>query len=488
MPHIFFVLICLAGGALGRRLQASNGPCERQLKRQFDPHRALRALLLAAPTEASFNPTATGLRLSQGAGFTGSGLVRKSTGPLPSRRQRRFLDTTMQEGQRRSFLEESPQFTEREQALKFFGVFFAIFVPLYGFWYYLVKEVGIDQEYASPGVLTIPFGVGAWLFYGDDGSTEKGLMWEGYQNLAMEEGFVLNYVPRLQGLNIWKGQAAPAESDAIAKELCDTGFARVNNVLSPETSKALRESIVSDFDRRKEAAKEDMVMEARYFKSIIYPDKRWDYKLDFEPPVRQALEEALELVQPTLEKTIGEDAVLFSLAAYVTDPGSPRQPIYFDKGAFESEDEASVVTVAVALQDVANETGLGYIPTTNTFRMHEQFKDPEDGQRKRIELYRNVPLYHEKVAIGDATIRDARTLYFDSGIRAGKNLDEGERRVYFYFSFRKRSKILAPGSLMAKFSVEDCRLDNKEEWLAEDSVLTEIEDVDERISRALADS
>jgi len=477
-------LACLVCSAHGRWVQASSGNWERQASSQSDPLRALSTLLVAARPEASFNPTAPGLRFSPGLS-RGDG-THTASGPIafgrPTRKHQRLLDTMMQgfapkDGQN--------QMTEREETFEFGKDFVKISAQTFLAYYLLTTYAGLEPQQASPLILAVLLGYAAYLFWFDDGSTYSGLMWQGYKNLADEEGFVLFSVPRLQGLKIWDGpQAAGADSDGIAKEVISTGFARVNNVLSLETAKGLRENINAFFDKKVEAAKTDMVVETRYFNKILYPDRRWDYKLDFEPPVRKALEEALEKLKPAVAKVVGEDAVLFSMAALVNDPGSPRQPMYFDKGAFADVPDPSVVTVAIPLQDTANETGLGYIPTTNTFEMHTMFQNPDDGQRQRIAIYRSTPMYHEKMSAGDATLRDARTLYFDSDNEVDQFGKGGERRIYFYFSFRRRTRILSSGSMMTKFSVYDCRLDNLEEWLPEDSPLTEIEEIRESILKA----
>ena len=159
-----------------------------------------------------------------------------------------------------------------------------------------------------------------------------------------------------------------------------------------------------------------------------------------------------------LAGAVGEDAELFELAALVSDPGSPRQPIHPDT-TYREGDGASIVTAFIALQDVNADMGpTAIIPRTHTAVAHERFNSRDDGGRERVALLRETPNHLGVLGTGDANLIDSRLLH------GGAANDSRSRRVLFYFSFRRRGKVSPSGSMLYKLRRAGYALDNTREW------------------------
>ena len=163
-------------------------------------------------------------------------------------------------------------------------------------------------------------------------------------------------------------------------------------------------------------------------------------------------------LRPLIGGALGADAELFELAALVSDPRSPRQPVHPDT-PFRRGDGAAVYTAFVALQDVDEAMGpTAVIPKTHTEEAHARFNDKDDGGRERVALLRETPNHLGVLATGDANVIDSRLMH------CGTGNDSRSRRVLFYFSFRRRGKVTPSGSLLYKHRRAGFGLDNTDEW------------------------
>lgn len=70
-------------------------------------------------------------------------------------------------------------------------------------------------------------------------------------------------------------------------------------------------------------------------------------------------------------RAVGEDATLYELAALVSEPGAPRQPVHPDN---PYQDAAPLLTCFVALQDISIDMGpTTFLPRTHTKEAHASF-------------------------------------------------------------------------------------------------------------------
>lgn len=143
-------------------------------------------------------------------------------------------------------------------------------------------------------------------------------------------------------------------------------------------------------------------------------------------------------LRPALNELLGDDAELFELAALVSDPGAPRQPMHPDttrrKDAPEGADAPAVVTAFVALQDVDEEMGpTVFLPRSQRAEAHAAFY-ADDASVAKSELLRTAPQALGLLRTGDASLFDSRLLH------AGGANTSPRRRVLFYFSFKVRPR------------------------------------------------
>ena len=108
------------------------------------------------------------------------------------------------------------------------------------------------------------------------------------------------------------------------------GFVRVNRVLSHETATLLREYVDNTLEEKVEFESDEILDPGRYVHSFPAPSlwpshsrlasaacgrydlqltlTRYDLQLDLAPPVRRALAELLETVEPLVARALGADA------------------------------------------------------------------------------------------------------------------------------------------------------------------------------------
>ena len=107
------------------------------------------------------------------------------------------------------------------------------------------------------------------------------------------------------------------------------------------------------------------------------------------------------------------------------------------------------------MQDVDESMGpTSVIPRTHTAEAHERFNTKDDGGRERVALLRERPNHVGTLPTGAANLIDSRLFHC-----GGANTSP-RRRVLFYFSFRRRGKVTASGSLLYKLRRAGYALDN----------------------------
>ena len=210
-----------------------------------------------------------------------------------------------------------------------------------------------------------------------------------------------------------------AEQAAVdASDVCDAlrslGVARVNGVLSPRTAEALLSHVDDALEEALLGARDTFTLEsgdtfAQHFGKVLARQSssgttiRHDLKLDLQPPVSSAVEELLAALGPSLADCLGTDAVLYELAALVSDPGSPQQPYHPDTSFCEDQGIA-VLTAFVALQPIDASMGpTNFVPSSHTAAAHAAFNTRDDGSRAFHALLRSRPIYRGLLGQGDAT-------------------------------------------------------------------------------------
>ena len=260
------------------------------------------------------------------------------------------------------------------------------------------------------------------------------------ERLVAEEAAAMTAAPRA-GIAAFMASAAAAEPERVCKALERDGCARVNQALSAETAGALLAHVNAVLEERSSGR-------MGFEEGELLGPNRYDLQLGLEPLVCQALAELLSPVRPLFSAALGEDAELYELAALVSDPGSPRQPVHADFPALAHEDSPAIMIAFAALQDVAAEMGpTSIVPRTHTAEAHAHFNS-RDG---RLPLLREAPSLLGVLDVGDANLIDARVLHC-GGANQGAT-----RRVLFYCSFRRRGKVTA-GTRSLLYELEEAGL------------------------------
>lgn len=286
-----------------------------------------------------------------------------------------------------SDVDEAERAAERAETLEYFKTLGGFSFGSFGLFVALTAGAGLDDQAAGNLVLVALCIYGSYLLFFDGGVTQAALEAQAVQQLADEEGDIMAAAPRATVVEY----PAAVDPEALAQTLDDDGFARVNSILSSETASALLEHVNSELGAKREAVKAGKEAESRSFGDVLSRENRFDLKLDLKPPVQAALTEALQPLQPALSRVLGEEAELFELAALVSDPRSPRQPVHPDTPYREGLG-AAVITAFVALQDVEVDMGpTSIVPGTNTEEAHVRFNSADDGGREKVALLREKP-------------------------------------------------------------------------------------------------
>ena len=256
-------------------------------------------------------------------------------------------------------------------------------------------------------------------------------------------------------------------------QLQESGLVRINGCVSQTTIAALLEHMDMKLieARANLAAATNDHQATKYFGNVRRPVNRTDLKLELLPPVAAALAEALAPLRAVCQAILGEDAELFELGTFISQPNAPRQGVHPDT---KFTPDACACSTVIALQDIDETMGpTEFLPgthceTANTAletRMkraaeptpaqlaakqraaalaaifqNPAYKKPTEGQPSapahapamgvRERLLRNSPRQLATLRLGDAVMFDTRVLH------CGGANDSPRRRVLLYFSFR----------------------------------------------------
>ena len=378
--------------------------------------------------------------------------------PLPALRAPRTVAPTCIDGRPTTTLEDDLKAAERAETIDYFKTLGGFSFGSLGLFVAFTAGAGLDDVVAGNLVLVLLCVYGAYLLFFDGGVTQAALESQALQQLAEEEGDIMATAPRAD-VKTFDASLTRAEPDAVAAVLRDEGFARVSGALSPETAGAMLDFVNDELEVKRAEAKEDALKADQTFGDVLMRENRYDMMLPLEAaPVKAALAEVLERLAPALEEVLGDDAELFELAALVSDPRSPRQPMHPDTPYREGEG-AAILTAFVALQDVTEDMGpTALIPGSITADAHERFNSRDDGGRERVALLREAPNHVGSLSVGDVNIIDSRLIH------AGGANGSSKRRVLFYVSFRRRGARTPTGSLLYKLRREGFALNNRAEW------------------------
>jgi ectoine hydroxylase-related dioxygenase (phytanoyl-CoA dioxygenase family) len=178
-----------------------------------------------------------------------------------------------------------------------------------------------------------------------------------------------------------------------------------------------------------------------FFGDVLARENRHDLKLDLTPPVRYAVYALLGTLGPLFAALLGDDALLYELAALISDPQSPEQPFHPDLPFVDGQGRA-VLTAFVALQPIDELMGpTRFVPGSHTTESHAAFNAADEATK--LGYLRSQPVALGILDAGDCTLFDARTIHC-----GGANLSP-HRRVVFYLSFHARhAERLKPGTLL----------------------------------------
>jgi len=275
---------------------------------------------------------------------------------------------------------------------------------------------------------------GSFLVFFDGGVTQAALEASAVQQMAAEEGQLMREAPS-EALRL-----APAHG--LGEQLKAEGLLRVDGLLPSESATALLSHVEARLKEGIAAVTEDENRGYQYFGAVLCRNNRYDLKLALEPPVEAALVPVIEQLRPMLCEVLGDDAELFELAALISDPGAPRQPLHPDTPRTQGTDAPAVVTTFVALQDVEADMGpTVFLPRSCTAEAHAAFNAGEGSNEKR-ELLRSAPQQLGLLSRGDASVFDSRLLHC-----GGANTSP-RRRVLFYVSFKAANTRPPPGTIL----------------------------------------
>lgn len=208
---------------------------------------------------------------------------------------------------------------------------------------------------------------------------------------------------------VYDGTSATA--GAAAASLRAHGFAVWARAASPEACASARASVL---------AARDAALPER-LGDVQAPTQRWDVLL--EPGGAGHAGAVAELLAglPPLCAALGlpDPVRVVELAALVSAPGAPMQPIHADA---KEPGGTPLVTAFLALQDVALEDGpTFFFPATHTEEFHARYFGGEGGGaagRKGV---------HATLPAGAALLMDARLLH-----RGGANTADTKERALLY--------------------------------------------------------
>ena len=245
---------------------------------------------------------------------------------------------------------------------------------------------------------------------------------------------------KMENDNNW--QADDAKNHA--KVLQTNGLVRIDGILSDSVTDTLRDFVynirVIEGNKLKAAS-----MQAK-FPTI----RRWDLSIPlFEYNNDQvvattiaykALNDVLRNspVGETMRQFLGtDDAALYELSSYISDPGSSRQVIHADTPCFGTDDDQPVLcTCFIALQDVRMDMGpTVWLPKTNKFAIHDLFfSEEENGQTStpiKDGFLQTIESVVGVIPKGSCVLFDSRLLHCGTA-----NKSKQDSRALLFFSFQ----------------------------------------------------
>ena len=247
--------------------------------------------------------------------------------------------------------------------------------------------------------------------------------------------------------------AAAADPAHITEALRAQGVVGISGALAAPHVAALLKHVNEELEIALSSARESLALDmgdvyVSFFGDVLKREdsqgdvRRHDLKLDLTPTVAEAVEALCASLGATIGSCLGEDAVLYELAALISDPDSPQQPFHPDTPYREDQDIA-VLTAFVALQDIDATMGpTRFLPGSHTAAAHAAFNSPEDGGKAKLALLRSRPCWRGILGAGDVSLFDSRLLH------CGGANESNRRRVLFYASFRAREAKAPPGTLL----------------------------------------
>lgn len=125
--------------------------------------------------------------------------------------------------------------------------------------------------------------------------------------------------------------AAPEGGGAAVAEALDrSGVVRIDgaltSVLASELLECIHEALADALEHTRDAPEAGARWQSR-FGNVLSRPRRHDAKLSLEAaPVRVALAALLRTLRPALATCLGDDALLYELAALISAPGAVRSP------------------------------------------------------------------------------------------------------------------------------------------------------------------
>jgi len=239
----------------------------------------------------------------------------------------------------------------------------------------------------------------------------------------------------------------------LAKLLEREGCAGVRGAISPETAAVLREFVEAERGRAVAEVDGGAAFETRFggvnCRGPGQYGTRQDLYLPVEAaPVRAALEEFMNRLQPLLEPLVGPGAALHEISSLVAEPGAPRQCIHADTivlpcPQYPDASMEPLYTCFMALQDVEDDMGHTlFLPQTHTD--HTLWNVRRQDQEKYISTRKAV---QSGLKTGDVAIFDSRVLHCGLGNVSDK------RRILFYCTISAQKDWPLPNGLHGSNSV-----------------------------------
>ena len=114
--------------------------------------------------------------------------------------------------------------------------------------------------------------------------------------------------------------SATTEVGRVVAGLDCHGVIRVNSVLQQETAEALLEYVNLSLEQALQSVREYVALdsgdcEPMFFGNVLARQHRHDLKLDLTPQVMEATDQLLGALAPTIASCLGDDAMMYELAA-----------------------------------------------------------------------------------------------------------------------------------------------------------------------------